>query len=128
MNIIIRNSSDDPIYLQIKNQIRDAILNGDLDAEEQLPSIRLLAKELRISVITTKRAYDELEQEGFIHSVQGKGSFVAQQNRELMREKFLKKIESCFAEAIHYAKLADISREELGNILELVEENNETGD
>ena len=128
MNIIIKNSSDDPIYLQIKNQIKDAILNGELEAEDQLPSIRLLAKELRISVITTKRAYDELEHEGFIHSVQGKGSFVAPQNKKLMREKLLKKIESCFAEAIHYAKIAEISKDELEKILDLLEENDETSD
>lgn len=128
MNIIIKNSSDDPIYLQIKNQIRDAILNGELEAEDQLPSIRLLAKELRISVITTKRAYDELEHEGFLHSVQGKGSFVAPQNKKLMHEKLLKKIESCFAEAIHYAKLAEISKDELKKILDLLEENDETSD
>lgn len=128
MNIIIKNSSNDPIYLQIKNQIRDAILNGELEAEDQLPSIRLLAKELRISVITTKRAYDELEHEGFLHSVQGKGSFVAAQNKELMREKLLKKIESNFAQAIHYAKLAGITKEELEKTLELLEENDETSD
>ncbi len=128
MNIIIKNSSDDPIYLQIKNQIKDAILNGELEAEDQLPSIRLLAKELRISVITTKRAYDELEHEGFLHSVQGKGSFVAPQNKKLMREKLLKNIESCFAEAIHYAKLAEISKDELKKILDLLEENDETID
>ncbi|MGI6737860.1 MAG: GntR family transcriptional regulator [Christensenellales bacterium] len=122
MNIRIKNSSNDPIYLQIKNQIRDAIINGDLAAEELLPSIRVLAKEIRVSVITTKRAYDELEREGYIHSVQGKGSFVATQNRELMREKMLKKIEASLLDALRYAKLAEISKEELVNIMDILED------
>ena len=122
MNIQIKNSSNDPIYLQIKNQIRDAIINGELEAEELLPSIRVLAKELRVSVITTKRAYDELEREGYIHSVQGKGSFVATQNRELMREKLLKKIEASLLDALRYAKLAEISKEELVQILDILED------
>ncbi|HHU01865.1 MAG TPA: GntR family transcriptional regulator [Christensenellaceae bacterium] len=122
MNIRIKNSSNDPIYLQIKNQIRDAIINGDLAAEELLPSIRVLAKEIRVSVITTKRAYDELEREGYIHSVQGKGSFVAAQNKELMREKMLKKIEASLLDALRYAKLAEISKEELVNIMDILED------
>ena len=122
MNIRIKNSSNDPIYLQIKNQIRDAIINGEFEAEELLPSIRVLAKELRVSVITTKRAYDELEREGYIHSVQGKGSFVATQNRELMREKMLKKIEASLLDALRYAKLAEISKEELVNIMDILED------
>jgi len=122
VNIQIKNSSNDPIYLQIKNQIRDAIINGELEAEELLPSIRVLAKELRVSVITTKRAYDELEREGYIHSVQGKGSFVATQNRELMREKLLKKIEASLLDALRYAKLAEISKEELVQILDILED------
>ncbi len=122
MNIRIKNSSNDPIYLQIKNQIRDAIINGEFEAEELLPSIRVLAKEIRVSVITTKRAYDELEREGYIHSVQGKGSFVAAQNRELMREKLLKKIEASLLDALRYAKLAEISKEELVNIMDILED------
>jgi GntR family transcriptional regulator len=122
VNIRIKNSSNDPIYLQIKNQIRDAIINGDLAAEELLPSIRVLAKEIRVSVITTKRAYDELEREGYIHSVQGKGSFVAAQNKELMREKMLKKIEASLLDALRYAKLAEISKEELVNIMDILED------
>ncbi len=81
MNIQIKNASNEPIYLQIKKQLKDAIISGELEEDAQLPSIRFLAKELRVSVITTKRAYDELEREGFLHSVQGKGSFVAAQNR-----------------------------------------------
>ena len=93
MNIQINNSSDDPIYLQIKNQIKSQIISGDLQVGDKLPSIRFMAKELRISMITAKRAFDELEAEGFIDSVQGKGNFVARQNKELIREEYLKKIE-----------------------------------
>jgi len=121
VNIKIKNSSNDPIYLQIKNQIRDAILNGELEVGELLPSIRLLAKELRVSVITTKRAYDELENDGFIHSVQGKGSFVAPQNTELMKERFLKKIEASIAEILRYAKLAGMSHDELIEMIRTLE-------
>jgi GntR family transcriptional regulator len=124
VNIQIKNSSNDPIYLQIKNQIRDAILNGELEADELLPSIRLLAKELRVSVITTKRAYDELEKDGFIHSVHGKGSFVAPQNLDLMRERFLKKIEANIAEILRYAKLADVSHDELIEMIKTLEDEN----
>ncbi len=124
MNIKIKNSSNDPIYLQIKNQIRDAILNGELEVGELLPSIRLLAKELRVSVITTKRAYDELENDGFIHSVQGKGSFVAPQNTELMKERFLKKIEASIAEILRYAKLAGMSHDELIEMIRTLESEN----
>lgn len=126
MNIQIKNSSNDPIYLQIKNQIRDAIINGVLEADELLPSIRLLAKELRVSVITTKRAYDELEKDGFIHSVQGRGSFVAPQNTALVKEKLLKKIESSLIEALRYAKLADLSHDELMEMIRTLEDQNAT--
>jgi GntR family transcriptional regulator len=121
VNIKIKNSSNDPIYLQIKNQIRDAILNGELETDELLPSIRFLAKELRVSVITTKRAYDELEKDGFIHSVQGKGSFVAPQNIELMKERFLKKIETNITEILRYAKLAGMSHDELIEMIKTLE-------
>ncbi|HHT24739.1 MAG TPA: GntR family transcriptional regulator [Clostridiaceae bacterium] len=124
MNIQIKNSSNDPIYLQIKNQIRDAILNGELEADELLPSIRLLAKELRVSVITTKRAYDELEKDGFIHSVHGKGSFVAPQNLDLIKERFLKKIEANMTEILRYAKLADVSHDELIEMIKTLEDEN----
>ena len=91
MNIIISNSSGKPIYEQISTQIKEHILRGELDRGEALPSMRLLAKELRISVITTKRAYEELERDGFIETVTGKGSFVANKNTELVREEYLKK-------------------------------------
>lgn len=125
MNIQIKNAINDPIYLQIKEQIRDAIINGEVEAEDLLPSVRFLAKELRISVITTKRAYDELEKEGFIHSVQGKGSYVAPQNKELMKERLLTKIESSLEEALRYAKLADLSMDELKLILQTLEDEDE---
>ena len=93
MKIVLSNTSKEPIYEQIKRQIKESILRGELKEEEPLPSIRQLARDLRISVITTKRAYDELEKEGLITSVVGKGSFVAGQNRTFLREKRLKWIE-----------------------------------
>lgn len=113
MNIQINNSSDDPIYLQIKNQIKAQIISGNLKFGEQLPSIRFLAKELRISMLTAKRAFDELELDGFINSVQGKGNFVAAQNKELIREEFLKRIESKLQELLELSEIADISSDEL---------------
>lgn len=118
VNIQITNASSDPIYLQIKNQIKSSIISGKLGAGEQLPSIRYLAKELRVSVITTKRAYDELEAEGFINSVQGKGSFVSGQNTELIREEQLMKVEAFLLEAIKQARLADLTIDDLKDILE----------
>lgn len=93
MNLMISNSSGQPIYEQIYSQIKQLIVSGSLEADETLPSIRLLAKDLRISVITTKRAYEELEREGFIYTIPGKGSFVAPRNAELVREETLRKIE-----------------------------------
>ncbi|MBS4899917.1 MAG: GntR family transcriptional regulator [Clostridiales bacterium] len=113
MNIQINNSSDDPIYLQIKNQIKAQIISGNLKFGEQLPSIRFLAKELRISMLTAKRAFDELELDGFINSVQGKGNFVAAQNKELIREEYLKRIESKLQELLELSEIADISIDEL---------------
>lgn len=117
MNIQINNSSDDPIYLQIKNQIKAQIISGDLKVGEQLPSIRFLAKELRVSMLTAKRAFDELELDGFINSVQGKGNFVAAQNKELIREEYLKKIESKLQEVVELSEIADISSDELIEML-----------
>ncbi len=121
MNIIIRNASELSIYEQIRQQIRAAILSGELAAGEQLPSIRQLAKALRISVITTKRAYDELEQEGFIEQVQGKGSFVKAQNPQLIREEHLRQIEELLAEAWRLARQADIGPKELRELLDVME-------
>lgn len=117
MNIQINNSSDDPIYLQIKNQIKAQIISGDLKVGEQLPSIRFLAKELRVSMLTAKRAFDELELDGFINSVQGKGNFVAAQNKELIREEYLKKIESKLQEVVELSEIADVSSDELIKML-----------
>ena len=121
MNIQISNASDDPIYMQIKNQIKSAIISGSMAAGEQLPSIRYLAKELRVSVITTKRAYDELEAEGFINSVQGRGSYVSLQNEEFIREEQLRKVEASLLEAIKGAKLAGLSMKDLKEILDTLE-------
>lgn len=117
MDIQINNSCDDPIYLQIKNQIKAQIISGQLVVGEQLPSIRFLAKELRISMLTAKRAFDELEIDGFINSVQGKGNFVAPQNKELIREEYLKEIESMLQKSVELSEIADISIEELINML-----------
>lgn len=120
MNIIISNSSKDPIYLQIINQIKSEILNGNLKENEMLPSIRGLAKELQISVITTKRAYEELEREGFVNTVSGKGTFVASQNKELLRERGMKRIEDKLLEAVEEGKALGLSLDELQKILEIL--------
>lgn len=117
MNIQINNSSDNPIYLQIKNQIKAQIISGDLKVGEQLPSIRFLAKELRVSMLTAKRAFDELELDGFINSVQGKGNFVAAQNRELIREEYLKRIELKLQEVVELSEIAGIANDELVQML-----------
>ena len=103
LNIVISNSSGKPIYEQITNQVKAAILSGELSPGDALPSMRLLAKELRISVITTKRAYEELEREGFVETVVGKGSFVARQNRELLREARLREVEARLEQAVEAA-------------------------
>lgn len=120
MKIVISNSSKEPIYEQIKRQIKESILKGDLKENELLPSIRQLAKELQISVITTKRAYDDLEQEGFIVSVVGKGSYVAGQNREFLREMRLRWIEEQLAEVIAESKSAGVTLPELVEMLRLL--------
>lgn len=120
MNIIISNSSNQPIYEQIVSQIKALIISGELNEGDALPSMRLLAKELRISVITTKRAYEELEKEGFIVSITGKGSFVASKNLELIKEQQLKEIENHMQEIIDLANLYGISLEELIEMLTLM--------
>lgn len=117
MNIIISNSSDRPIYEQIVSQIKNAIISGELEAGAPLPSLRYLARELRVSLISTKRAYEELEKEGFIESVQGKGSFVTGKNKELMKEEQFKKIEECLQDAVDMARVAHIPYEELKDVL-----------
>ena len=125
MRIIIANASQDPIYKQIADQIRDAVLRGELDEGEPLPSIRRLAKELEVSVITTSRAYEELEKAGFITSVPGKGSFVAAQNQELLKEKRLHLLEEKLADAINDAKQMGLTMEELLSIISLLSEGGE---
>lgn len=118
MDIVISNSSGRPIYDQIVSQIKNQIMSGELTEGEALPSMRVLAKELRISVITTKRAYEELEREGFIVSMTGKGSFVASKNTEIIREEQLKQIEEYMTKAVEIASTANVSLEELTRILE----------
>jgi GntR family transcriptional regulator len=120
MKIIISNSSPDPIYEQITRQIKAQIISSDLREGEPLPSIRRLAQDLQISVITTKRAYEELEKEGFIDTVEGKGSFVAMQNKELLREKKMKLVEEKLAGAVEEANLLGISLAELKEMLVLL--------
>ncbi|MGI6028745.1 MAG: GntR family transcriptional regulator [Candidatus Heteroscillospira sp.] len=122
MDILISNSSGVPIYDQIFSQVKAQILSGALTEGEALPSIRLLAKELRISVITTKRAYEELEREGYIYTVPGKGSFVSGMDAELLREENLKKIESLLQEALELARGCGVSGTELSEMLKLMEE------
>lgn len=122
MDIIISNSSGRPIYDQISSQIKEKILSGELKEGTALPSMRLLAKELRISVITTKRAYEELERSGFITTMTGKGSFVAPQNIEVIREEYLKNIEEHLSEAVRLSFSCELSREELEEMLRLIYE------
>lgn len=125
MDIIITNNSETPIYEQIKEQIKAMILNGDLREGDGLPSMRLLAKELRISIITTKRAYEELERDGYIESYTGKGSFVKGINRELVKETVVYEMEGLFEEILDKAKMVGISHEELLEILQLLCEERE---
>ncbi|MDD3364080.1 MAG: GntR family transcriptional regulator [Syntrophomonas sp.] len=120
MNIIIANSSPDPIYEQICQQIKNAIVKGELTPGELLPSIRNLARELRISVITSKRAYEELEREGFIETVGGKGTFVSLHNTELLREKRMQLIEEKLTETVMESKILDISLATLHEMLDLL--------
>ena len=122
MDIIISNSSKKPIYDQIAAQIKDMIMSGRLEAGEALPSMRVLAKELRISVITTKRAYEELERDGFIETVTGRGSFVAGRNLEFVREEQFRRIEEHLMNAVDIAKSSDIRLDELSDVLETLYE------
>ena len=118
MHIYIDNRSGAPIYDQIKTQIKAQIMAGELLSDELLPSIRGLAKDLRISFITTKRAYDDLEAEGFLYTVPGKGCFVAARNTELLREENLKKIEGHLEEIVRLGGACRLSREELMAMVE----------
>lgn len=125
MDIILSNSSGKPIYEQIADQVREQILSGALSAGDALPSMRVLAKELRISVITTKRAYEELERDGFLDNVPGKGCFVAPQNRELLREAQLRRVEDVLAQAVDEARKGDFSLSELQELLTLLYQGDE---
>lgn len=120
MDIVISNASQKPIYEQITSQIKNMILSGTLKEGDTLPSMRLLARELRISVITTKRAYEDLERDGFIESVVGKGSFVAGRNIELLREEQLRIIENHLQNAVEAAKSSGILFDELSQMLTLL--------
>lgn len=120
MNIIISNSSGQPIYEQIISQIKNMIVAGELKEGDALPSMRLLAKELHISVITTKRAYEELEREGFIVSITGKGSFVAAKNIEFIKEEQLRNIEDYLQKAVDSANSCGMGLDELTEILALI--------
>ena len=118
MNIIISNRSDDPIYIQIENRIKAAIISGEIREGDALPSMRRLAKELRISMITTKRAYEELEKDGFIRTVAGKGCYVAPKNLDFVREMHLKAMEDALALAVEKARMCNIEICDLHSLLD----------
>ncbi|MEN2775912.1 GntR family transcriptional regulator [Acetivibrio clariflavus] len=122
MDIILSNMSDLPIYEQIYTQIKNSIISGEFKEGDMLPSIRTLAKDLRISVITTKRAYDELERDGYIYTVAGKGCYVAKKNMELIREEHLKKIEEYIVEIQRLAKVCNLSRDEIIEMFNIIQE------
>lgn len=122
MNILINNRSGQPIYEQIYTQIKNNIINGTLKENEALPSIRSLAKDLHISVITTKRAYDELEHEGFIYTVASKGCFVAAKNAELLREENLRKIEEHLQQISSLATSCGLGRKEIIEMFNVISE------
>lgn len=125
MQLYIDNRSGAPIYDQIYSQIKDAIVSGQVAAGEALPSIRALAKDLRISVITTKRAYDELEREGFIDTLPGKGCFVAERSAELLREESLRKIEGYMQDIRRLAAACGLTEDELAEIWRVQKEETE---
>ena len=120
MQLMIRNNTAAPIYQQIYQQIKEQIINGTLEEDTMLPSIRSLAKELRISIITTKRAYEELERDGFVETMQGRGTYVAQQDAEQVREEHRRRIEQKLLEAVEIAKSADISEREVCETLHIL--------
>ena len=120
MNIIISNSSSEPIYEQIKKEIKQAIYSNELKEEEILPSVRVMANHLKISFLTVKKAYDELEAEGFIKTVQGKGSYVLPKNLELLREEKLKEIEKNISTIVKLSKIYGITEEEVVNLIRIM--------
>ena len=120
MNIIISNNSSTPIYEQIKTAIKQAIFSEELKEEEMLPSVRNLANDLKISFLTVKKAYDELEQEGFIKTVQGKGSFIAPKNLELIKEEKLKEIQNYIEKIYDISKISNISENEVKELFKMI--------
>ncbi len=122
MDIIISNSNSLPLYEQVKEQIKNKIISNELKAGEILPSIRSLAKDLRISVITTKNAYEELEREGYVETIQGKGTYVANKNTELIKEEQLQKIENLIETVVSIARISDISKKEIQEMLDILYE------
>lgn len=127
MKLIVSNVSGVPIYEQIKQQIKSAILSGELQEEESLPSLRTLAKDLKISVLTVTRAYTELEQEGFVKNVQGRGCFVMGRGSDLVREQLIRKVEAGLSEAVDAAIVADLSAQELHQLLDILLEEKRNG-
>ena len=127
MNIIISNTSGVPIYEQIEEQVKSQIMTGELAPGDALPSMRVLAKDLRISVITTKRAYEDLERDGFIESVVGKGSFVKGISTEIMKESMLFAIEECLEKAADKALLGKVTLDELKEMLTIIYEEKKNG-
>lgn len=122
MELVISNSSDRPIYEQIYQQIKTSILTGKVEAGEALPSIRALAKDLHISVITTKRAYDLLEADGLIETILGKGTYVSMQNKELMKEETLRRVEDQLTEIVALLKFNGVTQDELFSFIQLLYE------
>lgn len=120
MNLIINNSSMQPIYEQIVGQIKEKIMNGELSQEEMLPSVRTLSKELRISALTVKKAYDALEQEGFIVTVHGKGSFISCMNQNLVQEEQRREVETSMESVIRKARCCGMTEEEIKELFELI--------
>lgn len=120
MIIQLSNNSEKPIYEQITDQLKQAILSGVLMTGDALPSIRALAKELKISVMTTKRAYADLERDGFIETIAGKGSYVAGRNQDFLREELIRQVEIHLTKAVSVAKLANVKKEELHELLDLL--------
>ena len=120
MNIIISNSSSTPIYEQIKMAIKQAIFSNELKEEEMLPSVRSLANDLKISFLTVKKAYDELEKEGFIKTIQGKGSYIAPKNLNLMKEEKLKEIQNHIEEISKIAKISNITEDEIIELFKMI--------
>ena len=120
MNIIITNSSSIPIFEQIENAIKEAIFSNELKEGEMLPSVRSLANDLKISFLTVKRAYDELEKAGFIKTVQGKGSYVSPKNLDLIKEEKLKEVQDYIEKFYEVSKLSNISKEEISELFKMI--------